>query len=422
MTISKLSIISTVFLAAFVAGQIQQSNNNQGIVPQVISPQVSGNVAANSGNSNFGGSVVPQNGVNNGGAPGMLGNNNNNGNNNRGDASSSSSSSSLLGSLEKLLGSLIANIHLTPGLNQTELSQLFTIIKNQNLTKSQVKTQIEQWASRQNQNMQKLYNDATNKVTQEMSNINTEINAKAATLSTQAKSAYDQYKAIISNDGISRKEECEKLDSISASLDSTIRQELFQAFGSLRMCPKSGGANQPGFNNNNNNNNNGGFGGQQQQWGQQQNGFGGAQNQGNSNGFGNNNNNQFGGFNNGQMGGGNSNGDFGGQPQQPQQQNGFGNGGFGGGQQGNSNNGNFGGQQQQQNGFDANLPQGNSNGEFGSNNFNNNGGFGGQQQQQQQNGNLNGGFGGGGQNGGGFGQQPQPNQNGGASNNQAPFG
>jgi len=266
-------------------------------------------------------------------------------------------------------------------LTSEQRQAFFNITKNGNLTKSQIKSQLDNWAASIGGDTQIRYTNFTTQMQQKITEGQQRMEQKLAN-NTAALQVYQQIEAVQNNQDITRTQECDQVRSILNSTTDDIRRELHWV--AKFSCKRHGGNNGrgsfgQGFRGGNfgssqeGGNFGGGFGGQRGGYGgkhQGNGGFGGNGGYGGSQG-----NGGFGGSQgNGGFGGSQGNGGFGGSQ---------GNGGFGGSQ----GNGGFGGSQ-------GNGGFGGSQGNGGFGGSQGNGGFGGSQ--------GNGGFGGS-QGNGGFG-------------------
>ena len=102
---------------------------------------------------------------------------------------------SLENKLRLLIENFVGNVQRTPGLDRNQFAELFNSLKDkQNLTKTQVQTIVEEWVAKQGAQLQTVYKDAVANITAEMKNMTAQLDAKAATLSPAAQTAYQQYK------------------------------------------------------------------------------------------------------------------------------------------------------------------------------------------------------------------------------------
>uniref|UniRef100_A0AC34RR28 SXP/RAL-2 family protein Ani s 5-like cation-binding domain-containing protein n=1 Tax=Panagrolaimus sp. JU765 TaxID=591449 RepID=A0AC34RR28_9BILA len=126
-------------------------------------------------------------------------------------------------------------------LNDSQTSSLLKIITNQNLTKSQIEQQLDQWASQQSTKIQQDYATAKNQIQVFEQNITKLFDEKAANLSSGAKDVYNQLKTIYLNDGLTELQQCEQTQNVMKNVnDASIKKELKKAFGIFPTCWKVG--------------------------------------------------------------------------------------------------------------------------------------------------------------------------------------
>uniref|UniRef100_A0AC34R3S9 SXP/RAL-2 family protein Ani s 5-like cation-binding domain-containing protein n=1 Tax=Panagrolaimus sp. JU765 TaxID=591449 RepID=A0AC34R3S9_9BILA len=128
-----------------------------------------------------------------------------------------------IGSFAKLISDFAKN------LNFTQIEAVMDIVREQNLTKGQIRSEIEQWAASQSTELQQAFAKVESEIDALKKNLTDYFDGKALNLSTTAREFYDDYKEIFQSEDLTMKDECEAINNITSSItDSAVKRELEQ--------------------------------------------------------------------------------------------------------------------------------------------------------------------------------------------------
>uniref|UniRef100_A0A914E3V2 SXP/RAL-2 family protein Ani s 5-like cation-binding domain-containing protein n=1 Tax=Acrobeloides nanus TaxID=290746 RepID=A0A914E3V2_9BILA len=122
-------------------------------------------------------------------------------------------------------------------LTDTQREAFLNITKNENLTKSELQSQITNFFSQQSTAVQQAYQN----ITQTLNAMKTEIDQKlqtcAANLSTEAQAVNNNITSVHKNESLTRRQELEAIRQIMNNTTDAIREELFKVMGPACLGP-----------------------------------------------------------------------------------------------------------------------------------------------------------------------------------------